>query len=250
MKQQSLSGKRVKPMGFTLIELLVVIAMIAILAAILLPALNSARERGRAASCVSNQKTCGNQLVMYADSYDGWVMPNMNSGTEVAWPWYLIEMFNPISGGTKGNNTLHDIEFYRCPSSTDDYRYVQVAYGSDIHNPAADAGSESMFRISNPGTHYRSKSNFWNSEPSKYLMFVDSWASSISSISSQTAFGNGVAAIYAILVRHAKKANVGFLDGHVAPVGKTEFAIKEGSKWAIGGQYGGYYQDNVKEKED
>lgn len=244
MKQQSLSGKRVKPMGFTLIELLVVIAIIAILAAILLPALNSARERGRAASCVSNQKTCGTQLAMYADSYDGWVTPNMNSGTEVAWVWYLADMFNPISGGTKGNNTLHDIEFYRCPSSTDDYRYVQVGYGGGYLR--AGSSNAEYIKISNTSMHGRVISKYWSGEPSRYLVFVDSWSPSTKS---QTAFGGAGTdgETYQIYVRHAKKANVGFLDGHVSPIGKNEFAEKSGSTFVIGGQFGGAFPTSIRE---
>ena len=59
-----------KPMGFTLIELLVVIAIIAILAAILLPALNSARERGRTIDCNSKLNSLCKANLMYAADHD------------------------------------------------------------------------------------------------------------------------------------------------------------------------------------
>ena len=57
--------------GFTLIELLVVVAVIALLMAILLPALGAAREQGRRAVCSQNEKNTGLGLHLYANDYDG-----------------------------------------------------------------------------------------------------------------------------------------------------------------------------------
>ena len=85
-----------KKSRFTLIELLVVIAIIAILAAMLLPALNQARESARSTSCLNNLKQLGVMHLSYAQDYNDVLIAAKSSWGGV-WPQALSTL-NYLSG--------------------------------------------------------------------------------------------------------------------------------------------------------
>ena len=105
---------------FTLIELLVVIAIIGILAAILLPALQSARERGVSASCVSQLKQCGTAAVSYNNDNRGFFPGVYSDGNakkgDPAYPTWAQALADTKYLGARESDGSAD-RMTRCPKT-------------------------------------------------------------------------------------------------------------------------------------
>lgn len=197
-----------KSRGFTLIELLVVVAIIAILAAMLLPALSQARERARQAVCMSNLKQIGLAITLYTQDFGEWLPPVKKDSSSPMW----FGLINPYIAKETITAYLASptAKVFLCPSAriqnTTSYwkTTVQYAYNYYYGNWVGDMYTGAY--------RYRKLSDFKGTYTGdKCPMVTDGWTTFDIGSTNPWAWGGTY-----IEPRHNDGANVLWVDNHVS----------------------------------
>ena len=204
---------------FTLIELLVVIAIIAILAAMLMPALQQARERARSTSCLSNTRQMGAAQAMYADASEGRIFcygggKNWYQGTMSATFWH-----EPLT-----HNKYLNTNIVVCPALAP-FKYIRVeqrgfCFGCVYVKPEANIKLPA-FQYDTVTTNTLTIFTKAVKRPSEFLILGDDVNVGDAVTSYGTPGQHGTMHLFSTTktaphMRHANRANFSFVDGHAA----------------------------------